>query len=527
MMKETVGVVSALVLVCVALPAMAQTAARGPEECAALRNLQLPGVALSEISAEWIPAGPAPRPFAPPPASNLLPAYCRLQGTLNRRQGADGQPYGIGFALALPGTWNGRFLFQGGSGFNGVLNPPYGVTASGGMPALARGFAVVSTNSGHSAPGGNVLDTAFLRDQQATIDFAYQSVERVTSVAKVIIARHYAQPISRSYYTGCSTGGREAMLAAQRYPLEFDGVIAGAPNMRINYAVLGLDWINVQLNQVAPRGTNGQPVTREALSSIQKQVVIEGIRNACDANDGVRDGLVFNTSACKFDPKTLVCGGKDSGAGCLTAVQAAALERAFAGPRMKDGRHLYSPFPFDTGIADGAQAIIPGVLYGGFNGSSASTTDPDAAARWAESDAPSAVIDTFTWTNMTTFANRGGKMIFFHGLSDPTFSALDTVDYYNRMATTNGGAEAVQRWSRLFLVPGMGHCGGGSLTTDSFDLLTALVNWVERDVPPEAVVATRNAEPRLTRPLCAYPRYARYSGRGDQTDAASFACQAP
>ena len=135
------------------------------------------------------------------------------------------------------------------------------------------------------------------------------------------------------------------MLAAQRYPLEFDGVIAGAPNMRTNYAVLGIDWINVQLNQVAPRGANGQPATRDALSSTQKQAVIEGIRNACDANDGVRDGLVFNTSACKFDPKTLVCGGKNSGAGCLTAAQAAALERAFAGPRTKDGRQLYSPFP--------------------------------------------------------------------------------------------------------------------------------------------------------------------------------------
>ena len=194
---------------------------------------------------------------------------------------------------------------------------------------------------------------------------------------------------------------------------------------------------------------------------------------------------------------------------------------------MKDGRHLYSPFPFDTGIADGAQAFIPGLLYGGFNGSSASTTDPDAAARWAESDAPSALIDTFTWTNMTTFANRGGKMILFHGISDPTFSALDTVDYYNRLAGANGGADAVQRWSRLFLVPGMGHCGGGSLATSSFDMLTALVNWVERDIPSDAVVASTNSEPRLTRPLCPYPQYAHYSGRGDPNDASSFACRAP
>jgi feruloyl esterase len=194
---------------------------------------------------------------------------------------------------------------------------------------------------------------------------------------------------------------------------------------------------------------------------------------------------------------------------------------------VKDGRQLYSPFPFDTGIADGAQAFIPGLLHGGFNGSTVSTTDLEGAVRWADGNAASAVTDTFTWTNMTTFANRGGKMLLFHGMSDPTFSALDTVDYYNRLADANGGPDAVQRWSRLFLVPGMGHCGGGSLTTDSFDLLTALMNWVERDVPPDAVVGTRRAEPRITRPLCPYPRYARYSGRGDQSDAASFACQAP
>ena len=250
-------------------------------------------------------------------------AVCRQLWIADK--GADGQPYGIGFALALPATWNGRFLFQGGGGFNGVPRPPLGATAAGETPALARGFAVVSTDSGHRAPGGNALDTTFLRDQQATLDFAYQAVERVTTVAKAIIARHYAQPISRSYYAGCSTGGREAMLAAQRYPLEFDGVIAGAPNMRTNYAVLGVDWVNVQLNQVAPRGANGQPATREALSSTQKQAVIEGIRTACDANDGVRDGLVFNTSACKFDPKDARLWRQeqrrrlpDSGAGCRT-----------------------------------------------------------------------------------------------------------------------------------------------------------------------------------------------------------------
>ena len=364
-MNRATGLLVAFLLAA-ASPAMAQSPAPGPTNCAALGTLQLPGFAIGELTADWIPAGPAPSPYAPPPAMIVLPAHCRLRATLERRQGVDGQPYGIGFALALPAAWNGRFLLQGGGGFNGILRLPTGATAAGEMPALARGFAVASTDAGHRSPNGNTLDTTFLADQQATLDFAYRATERVTAVAKTIIARHYQQPIARWYYTGCSTGGREAMLAAQRYPAEFDGVIAGAPAMRTNYAALGTDWVNVQLNQVAPRDAKGQPVTRDALSSPQKQAVIDGIRNACDANDGVRDGLVFNTSSCRFDPKTLVCGGKNSGAGCLTAAQATAVERAFAGPRTNDGRELYTPFAFDTGIAD-SQGGIPGLLNGGFN----------------------------------------------------------------------------------------------------------------------------------------------------------------
>jgi hypothetical protein len=439
--KRTAGLF-VLVIACAA-PGTAQPTARGPEECAALRSLELPGVPISEVTAEWIAAGPAPLVGVPPVT---LPAYCRVQATLNRRQGADGQQYGIGFALALPANWSGRFLLQGGGGFNGALFPPLGTGAAGGVPALARGFVVASTDAGHRSPPGAFLDTTFLRDQQATLDFAYASIERVTAVAKAVIARYYSRSASRSYYAGCSTGGREAMQAAQRYPMEFDGVIAGAPAMRNNYAALGTDWINVQLNQVAPRGANGQPVTRDALSSTQKEAVIEGIRNSCDANDGVRDGLVFNASSCKFDPKTLVCDGKASGGSCLTTAQAAALGRAFAGPRTGDGRQLYSPFPFDTGIADPTPGI-PGLLNGGFNGSPASTTDMGAAARWADNDGPSTLTNTANWTNMSTFVNRGGKMLLYHGMSDPTYSALDTVDYYNRLAGANADCSSSPEWA--------------------------------------------------------------------------------
>ncbi|HET9192036.1 MAG TPA: tannase/feruloyl esterase family alpha/beta hydrolase [Vicinamibacterales bacterium] len=509
---------------CAAASASAQPTVSGATECAGLRNVQLPGFAISESTARWIPTGPAPAPgqFTPAPAVTL-PAYCRVDAVLDRRTGVGGQQYGIGFALALPEMWNGRLLFQGGSGFNGQVGAPIGAGPVGEMPALGKGFAVVSTDSGHRST--NAFDTAFIVDQQASLDFAYRAVDRVTVVAKAIVAQHYRQPVARSYYTGCSTGGREAMQAAQRHPTEFDGVIVGAPAMRANYAALGTDWVSVQLNQVAPRGANGQPVTREALSSTQKQAVIEGILNACDANDGVQDRLVFNVTACKFDPKTLVCGGGNTGAGCLTAAQASAVERAFAGPRTSGGRQLYSPFPFDTGIAD--TQGIPGLLHGALIPAPASTTEIEAAARWADTDGPSALTNTAYWTNMTTFANRGGKMLFYHGVSDPTFSALDTIDYYGRLGQANGGADAVREWSRLFLVPGMVHCAGGSMTTDAFDLLTALVDWVERGIAPDAVVATRRAAPQLTRPLCAYPRYAHYTGKGDPQQAASFECRAP
>src|SRR5690349_19097459 len=210
-------------------PAAAQNVTRDAAACASLTSLQLPGVPLSITKAEWFAAGsrpPAP-PNAPPNAapSFTLPAYCRLDGVLDRRTGVDGKSYGIGFALALPGDWNGRFLFQGGGGLNGNVGFPMGAQASGGTPALVRGFAVVSTDTGHQGGG---FDASFMADQQASLDFAYQAVGRVAELAKQIIAQYYGTPAAHAYFMGCSTGGREGMLMVQRYPTYFDGVIVGA-----------------------------------------------------------------------------------------------------------------------------------------------------------------------------------------------------------------------------------------------------------------------------------------------------------
>jgi feruloyl esterase len=514
----------AVLVVCSVQPAAAQTK-RDAAACAALTKLQIPGVALSITKAEWFPEGsspPAGRGGAPNPMK--LPAYCRVDGVLDRRTGADGRPYGIGFALALPGDWNGRFLFQGGGGLNGSVQMPLGATAAGTTPALLRGFAVVSTDTGHT--GTNGFDASFMQEQQAALDFAYQAVGRIAVLAKQIIAHHYAKAPDRSYFTGCSTGGREAMLMAQRHPTFFDGIISGAPAMRTAYSGIGDEWAATMLNTAAPKDASGKADPRAALSDAQKKAVIDGVLNACDANDGLKDDMIFNTKACRFDPKALVCGATKTD-GCLTMEQATAIEKGFAGPKDSRGRQVYPGFMFDTGIA--STQGIPGLLHGGRNPVgppfSATSMDVDARAAAAAASAGDVLSATSSWTNLNTFSNHGGKLMFFHGVSDPWFSALDTIDYYERMTKANGGPEQVMNWSRLYLAPGVGHCSGGPVALDTFDMLTALVDWVEKGTAPASVTATGRALPGRSRPLCAYPQHAHYKGSGDTQDAKNFECR--
>jgi hypothetical protein len=517
---------AALVVTATAAPAAAQTR-RDAAACASLMKLQVPGVALTVTKAEWVPDGsspPAGRGGGPAISAVTLPAYCRLDGVLDRRIGADGKPYGIGFALALPGDWNGRFLFQGGGGLNGSVQMPLGAVASGQTPALARGFAVVSTDTGHTGQGG--FDASFMQEQQAALDFAYQAVGRIAVLAKQIIATHYAKAPDRSYFTGCSTGGREAMLMAQRHPTFFDGIISGAPAMRTAYSGIGDEWVATMLNTAAPTDASGKLNPRAALSDAQKKAVIDGVLNACDAADGLKDDMIFNTKACRFDPKALVCGANKTD-GCLTMAQATALEKGFAGPTDSKGRQVYPGFMFDTGIA--ATQGIPGLLHGGSNpvgpAFSATTMDVDARAAAAAASAGDVLTATSSWTNLNTFSNHGGKLMFFHGISDPWFSALDTIDYYERMTKTNGGPERVMNWSRLYLAPGVAHCGGGPVALDQFDMLSALVDWVEKGAAPASVTATGRALPGRSRPLCAYPQHAHYKGTGDPQDAKNFECR--
>src|SRR5688572_21174004 len=264
--------------------------ASAAQPCAALAKFTMPEHRLVVKQAREIGA-------SAPGVTPAVPAHCRVDGVLDERTGRDGKPYGIGFAVALPADWNGRFLFQGGGGLNGTVQPPVGGAYAGERSALARGFVVASTDSGHQ---GAVFDGSFFRDQQATLNFLYQAVAEVTVVSKAMIARYYGKPQKHAYFVGCSTGGREAMMMSQRFPNYFDGIVAAAPAARTSFSNLGLRYATAALNAVAPRDAQGNPQTRAALSDADRKLLIDGVLTACDALDGNQDGLIFAPQSCQF-----------------------------------------------------------------------------------------------------------------------------------------------------------------------------------------------------------------------------------
>ena len=496
-------------------------AAAAADTCAAMLggtfgdDVEITSATHREASPAQAGAGPGGFGAQPP-----LPAHCRVEGVVNKRTGAGGKEYGIRFAIALPAEWNGRFLLQGGGGLNGMVGNPTGPTASGGRPALARGFAVISSDSGHQ---GAVFDASFMADQRAALDFAEASVRTVALLGKQITQTYYAQPIGHSYMTGCSTGGREGMLASQRYPELFDGIIVGAPAMRAGDSNLGVEYTQVLFNQAAPLGADGQRDFTRVLTAADRKTILDGVLEQCDALDGLKDGMIENVAQCAFKPARLQCSGAKRD-GCLSAGQVNALEKGFAGPFDKAGYPIYAPMAFDTGIVATPTGYLPTGAPGPFGPPSTATSiDLDARIHALRQDAAGRLTDTTYWTNLNTYLDRGGKIMFFHGVSDFWFSPLATWDYYQRATQTNGAA--FTNASRFYMVPGMLHCGGGN-SFDQFDMLTALVDWVERDQAPESVIAQRSAKPEETRPLCPYPSHAAYVG-GDATKAASFSCRPP
>jgi hypothetical protein len=466
-----------------------------------------------------------------------LPAHCLFRATLARRISADGQRFGIGMELRLPLAWNGEFVFQGGGGLDGVLAPSYGTAAGADPPALARGFAVVSTDGGHRS--GSMIDAHFALDQQARIDYAYNAVDKTTFLAKMLIARFYGREPRHSYFVGCSNGGRQAMMATQRMPMQFDGVVAGDPSFRLTRVNLDQAWNEIVLARAAPKDAQGRPILSKALSEADLKLVANAVLKECDARDGLVDGMINDYRNCHFEPAVLTCKAAKK-ADCLSLEQVAALKALMAGPQNSHGESLYSSFPYDSGIADSAfyRMHFGNSATGEPNSADAtlgfdslryySLTPPDPAfdpmkfdfdrdpARLKETakvnDADSVFLESFS---------RHGKLILYHGLSDQGISPLDTVAWYQRVQSQS--RMPIRQWARLYVVPGMTHCAGGP-STDQFDMLSAIDGWVDRQQAPDRVIARGKSFPGLTRPLCPYPQMARYAG-GDPKDEKSFVCK--
>lgn len=496
--------------------------AQSSASCADLSGIKLDRVEITE--AELVPAGTTiPPPYPGAAAIGPLPAHCLVHGVINRRKGVDDQEFGIGFALGLPqpDAWNGDFMMQGGGGGNGFVAYPTGAGYAGDKPALSRGFAVASTDTGHQAKTG-AFDFSFMRDQQAYLDFAFLANAEVAGVAKKIIAQYYAKSPAYSYFVGCSTGGREGMILSQRYPTVFNGIVSGDPAMRTGLSNLAISqWIPVAYNQAAPKDASGKPQLDKFLTDDDRKLFMDALMKQCDGRDGVVDGMISDPLGCDFDPAVLACKPGQSES-CIAPAKIAAIKKAFAGPKNAYGTQVYPGFLYDAGIA--MKGGVPGLLAMGKNGlfgpyPTATELDVDKAALHASDP----LVEPAS-TNLSTFSLNGGKLIFFHGDSDPWFSPLDTLGYYKSLAAANGGADKVATWSRIFLVPGMAHCGGGP-SLDQFDMLTAVVNWVEKGEAPDAVIATGKAFPGRSRPLCAYPRHAQYIGTGDTQEAQNFRCE--
>jgi pimeloyl-ACP methyl ester carboxylesterase len=475
-----------------------------------------------------------------PGGGQRLASHCRVTGRMAERVGADGKSYSIGFELRLPDDWNGRLLYQGGGGNDGVIRPAVGSQATR-EPALNQGFAVVSTDAGHQ---GATAEFGF--DPIARIDNAYNAHDRVAVLAKDVVGLYYARPAHHAYFVGCSGGGRQGMMFTQRFPSYFDGVLAMAPAMRVSKgATVAVAWDTQALLAVAPAGADGRPVLSRALSDADLALLRRAILDTCDDGDGVADGLVSNPAACRFDVRTLQCRQAGTG-GCLTAAQVGALERIMGGARDSRGNALYFGWPWDPGIGHprndwrawklGTSAtsqpnsmnvmLMQDALQGYF------VTPPDRSLTLLsfDFDRDPQRMDAYAWVfntaddaRLTAFKARGGRLLIAHGLADPIFSAYESIDYVERLGAEYG--EGAADFARLFLVPGMGHCQGGA-ATDGFDGLGALVDWVELGRAPQSIMASGTTVfPNRTRPLCPYPQYARYAGSGDPEDGRNFVCR--
>ena len=508
----------------------------------------------------FVPAGSLPLgPFGPPGASASFPDHCLVRGKINERTGADGKPYAIGYEARLPANWNGKFLFEGGGGSDGVLRPALGVIPFGSPRpnALSAGYVAATTDAGHLDEPGPLGPYLFGLDPKARADKGYSSIPPVDVAAKALISKLYGKAPKRSYFAGCSNGGRQAMAVTQRYPDMFDGVVAAAPAYRVPLAAIDAIGHTQAFMSIAPKGEDGKPDLGSALGDDELKLLASGILDACQGADGLKDGMVRDMGACHFDPAALACKPGQNSA-CLPPEKVDVIKRVFAGTKNSKGETIYSAWPYDPGIASpGWRAwrlgtpkkspadarnvtLIPGSVAYEFM---VPPEKPADLVEWEmkfdfDRDTPKIFkgkdgmeagmeFEAATSTNLDAFKAHGGKMIFTHGMADPIFSPLDTIAYVKALRERYG-AEA-DKLERLFLIPGMNHCAGGP-ATDDYDAVSALDAWVETGTAPETLIGKGRKAPGApwpgrTRPLCAYPKVATYKGAGDTEVAESFECR--
>lgn len=475
--------------------------------CARLASLSLPDASVT--SAQAVPAGQFKPPAGAAAAYADVPAFCRVTLTIKPSSDSD-----IKSETWLPlSGWNGKFEEVGNGGWNGDIQ--YGALAEG----VRRGYATASTDTGHE--GGSA--SFALGHPEKVIDFGYRAIHETALQSKAVIAALYGSAQRLSYFSGCSGGGRQAFAEAQRYPDDFEGIVAGAP---------GFDRTAESFQLVAA----AQALARNPDGKIPPEkfaVLHQAALDACDARDGVKDGVISDPTRCKFDPVVTECKGAD-GPNCLTPAQVATA-RSFYAPVMdsKTGKEVFPGFEPGSELRWANLVSGPLVMAGDlfkyvvFQDPNWDYKTLDVArdlpiARKADNG-----VISPTSTNLKPFVDRGGKLLMYHGWGDQNVAPLSTVEYYGKVVAVLGKKQADES-VRLFMVPGMGHCGGGE-GPNVFDTMSAMEQWRENGVAPTEIIASKinNGVVSRTRPLCPYPQLAEYKGSGSTDQAENFVCKLP
>jgi Tannase and feruloyl esterase len=496
------------------------------ESCAALKTLQLPDTTIS--TAEPVTSGNLEAPGVVKPL-NGLPAFCRVTGVLHPTSDSV-----IRFEIWLPEKdWNHRFLGVGNGGFAGSI----GYQSLAGN--LIRGFATAGSDAGHQAEGEDA-SWAFGHPEKVK-DFGWRAVHLTAARAKDVVKAYYGNPVEKAYFDSCSDGGREALMEAQRFPQDYDGILAGAPaNAWSHMLSSGID---------VAQGTQGDP--KAYISSLKLPAIQRAALAQCDGQDGVKDGFINDPAKCHFDPSVLLCQAADS-LDCLTPQQLSALRKYYAGGVDDQGKSIFPGYlPGDEAGGWGAWVVgqAPGagssIQYGQNYFRYMVTGNPkwniltaDVSTSLQQAVQTTAAELDATNPDLSAFAARGGKLIMYHGWNDPAISPWNSIAYYQEVQKTMGGAKA-ESVLRLYMAPGTEHCVGGpgpssfgqlgipTAKGPKYGVFDSLVDWVEKDVPAGEVIATKyGAENKveMTRPLCPYPAVAKYNGTGDTNDAANFTC---